>query len=252
MGLYTCNSRNKDNVWVNGDRGLHFIVPACYGADSIVLDKPEAFKLWTGRPSIDVLFDSNYCWVENGDKEIIWSSTSAKGLLHPEGFSPTAQPIWAQSGASHAPHASVPTSNVPMTTCSAFQFFSIVGAHMWTEPCYHLFHQTDEACADSIRSSGQLRPGSVGDAGGGIYCADSIPATDAKALRKGWIVECFVCLGTPKLTDGKQCSNWDLQSLAKEGCQSVIIQGRQDGTEYVVYHPSCVKVVAINPRNCYK
>lgn len=58
-----------------------------------------------------------------------------------------------------------------------------------------LYHQTSREHADKIIASGKMLRGSHGNAGGGIYLAETKKETQWKALQHGVLLECEVQLG---------------------------------------------------------
>jgi len=98
-----------------------------------------------------------------------------------------------------------------------------------------LYHQTSPSAARSIISSQQMTRGSNGLAGGGIYFAASPGDTHAKAHEHGVILAAKVKLGRVKDVVN-QDSSASFASLSAEGYDSVRINGRSSGVEYVVYN----------------
>lgn len=101
-------------------------------------------------------------------------------------------------------------------------------------PTMTLYHQTSAENAQLIIASQQMRRGSDGLCGGGIYFADSPSATDAKARSKGVVLRASVRLGRSKQVDDGD-HGISFQSLLSDGYDSVISR-RNTGTEYVVYN----------------
>lgn len=117
------------------------------------------------------------------------------------------------------------------------------------------FHQTDHESAHLIKSSGQFLPGTKGALGAGAYFCPSVHDTDHKARKPGgWIIQVKLDLGRSHIVNA-----WD-GSITKEnleamGFDSVAIQGQglteASGWEYVIYDMRRVKVVGVQPRNCW-
>jgi len=98
-----------------------------------------------------------------------------------------------------------------------------------------LYHQTNQDCADKILSTGIMKRGSNGMAGGGIYFAETSDHTDHKAHRRGVILKVTVALGNTKTIDKDGDYNITFTSLIKQGYDSVKIP-RDNGIEFVVYN----------------
>lgn len=105
-----------------------------------------------------------------------------------------------------------------------------------------LFHQTDAATANIILTTQQMKPGSSGLAGGGIYFATTKELTQYKAIRKGVILEATVRLGKIKTLESSGDSSITRSKLrSMGGYESVCIaRSVQAGHEYVVYDPKQV------------
>ncbi len=98
-----------------------------------------------------------------------------------------------------------------------------------------LFHQTDEACANLILDSRQLKRGNTGSLGGGIYFATSTAATDLKAIRRGIYLAADVLLGNTKTATAGH--SYTFKDLLEEGFDSVCGTFFRSGLEeYVVYN----------------
>mmetsp|Transcript_40032 Transcript_40032/g.64943 ORF Transcript_40032/g.64943 Transcript_40032/m.64943 type:complete len:180 (-) Transcript_40032:425-964(-) len=113
-----------------------------------------------------------------------------------------------------------------------------------------LYHQTSPESAMSILLSG-FRCGSGGTYGAGIYFADNPRATHLKAQDRGAILECRVVLGRAALTNAS--SMWkkgDAVRAHRLGFDSVVIQGFNSGTEYVVYCPTQVQPLRLLWASC--
>jgi hypothetical protein len=117
------------------------------------------------------------------------------------------------------------------------------------------YHQTknDTTIINSILQNG-FRCGSGGLAGGGIYFALQPEDTVGKAHQGGYIFKCNVNVGRVKMMQ-KICPNTNLQSLNREGYDSVFIPGGKHSPvnrdEYVVFEPSRVTIIShkrCNPR----
>ena len=103
-----------------------------------------------------------------------------------------------------------------------------------------LYHQTSPEFAQKILSSKEMRCGSGGLAGGGIYFAISPNDTEHKAHAHGVILQCSVLLGRVKLIDEKGDRSTTHHSLLVDGYDSVKIP-RQGGVEFVVYKSDQVR-----------
>jgi len=107
-----------------------------------------------------------------------------------------------------------------------------------------LYHETDRATADIILRTQQMKPGSSGLAGGGIYFATSPEHTGHKAHKTGVILEATVALGKILTLDANGDPSMTLQKLKAMGFDSVCIaRSVSSGQEYVVYDP--VQVLSI-------
>jgi len=111
-----------------------------------------------------------------------------------------------------------------------------------------LFHQTAPNFADLIIKSKQMKRGSTGMAGGGIYFACSPQETEGKAHQKGVILKCLVKLGNIKTVHVNGDTSITFQALLTQGYDSVLIP-RPGGTEYVVYNYDQVIVISDNRGN---
>ena len=100
-----------------------------------------------------------------------------------------------------------------------------------------LYHQTDLPTAKIILETQEMKPGSRGLAGGGIYFATTPELTGHKAHKKGVILEVTVDLGKIHTLVGGDPSI-TLQKLRSKGFDSVCIaRAVSSGQEYVVYDP---------------
>ena len=109
----------------------------------------------------------------------------------------------------------------------------------------YLYHQTDKKTADIIMKTQQMKPGSGGLAGGGIYFATTPELTGHKAHRHGVILEATVALGRIHTLEANGDPNMTLQKLQSLGFDSVCIARQvSSGQEYVVYDPT--QVLSIN------
>ena len=100
-----------------------------------------------------------------------------------------------------------------------------------------LYHQTDHPTAGIILETQEMKPGSRGLAGGGIYFATTPELTGHKAHKKGVILEVTVDLGRIH-TLVKRDPTMTLQKLKSMGFDSVCIaRAVSSGQEYVVYDP---------------
>ena len=104
-----------------------------------------------------------------------------------------------------------------------------------------LYHQTDDATANIILQTQQMKPGNGGVAGGGIYFATTPELTGHKAHRRGVILEATVALGKIHTLEAAGDPNMTLQKLKSLGFDSVCIARQVSrGHEYVVYNPKQV------------
>ena len=100
-----------------------------------------------------------------------------------------------------------------------------------------LYHQTDHPTARIILDTQEMKPGSRGRAGGGIYFATTPELTGHKAHKNGVILEVTVDLGWIH-TLVKRDPTMTLQKLKSMGFDSVCIaRAVSSGQEYVVYDP---------------
>ena len=111
-----------------------------------------------------------------------------------------------------------------------------------------LYHQTDKKTADIILKTQQMKPGSGGLAGAGIYFATTPELTGHKARRHGVILEAKVDLGGIHTLDANGDPNMTLQKLKSLGDFDSVCIARpvSSGQEYVVYDPKqvlCIHVV---------
>ena len=106
-----------------------------------------------------------------------------------------------------------------------------------------LYHQTDEASAQSILSTQKMLRGSSGLAGGGIYFAESPSATEGKAHQHGVILRARVRVGRYLETSSPD-SDMTYSRLRSMGYDSVKITGRRTGTEWVVYNHDQVERIS--------
>lgn len=98
-----------------------------------------------------------------------------------------------------------------------------------------LYHQTDRAATNGILQTQRFLRGKGGLAGGGIYFAKTAQETQRKALHTGVMLKADVSLGRIKDIQRGDSSITHFK-LKKEGYDSVCIQGRASGLEYVVYN----------------
>lgn len=104
-----------------------------------------------------------------------------------------------------------------------------------------LFHQTDAHIAQIILRTQEMKLGSRGLAGGGIYFATTPQLTFHKARAHGVTLKAYVRLGRilTLREDGDEEMCW--QKLSSKGFDSVCIARRvESGHEYVVYDPAQV------------
>lgn len=99
-----------------------------------------------------------------------------------------------------------------------------------------LYHQTTPEIAEKIIESQEMKPGSVGMAGGGVYFATTPEDTHGKALRTGRILECRVRLGRTKELGASGDASLDIVKLLNDesGPYDSVRIGRPR-PEYVVY-----------------
>jgi len=107
-----------------------------------------------------------------------------------------------------------------------------------------LFHQTDEETAEIILSSQEMKPGSKGLAGGGIYFATSEELTGHKAHAHGVILRAYVHLGKILTLDADGDTKMTRNKLQRLGYDSVCIARKvSSGQEYVVYDSDQVRYI---------
>jgi hypothetical protein len=107
-----------------------------------------------------------------------------------------------------------------------------------------LYHQTSPEIARAILATGQMKPGSKGYGGAGIYFAAAPEITATKATKKGVILECEVDLGKVK----EICCSGDWSSRVWHWLydyDSIKITSISDGTEWVVFDSSRIKAVRL-------
>lgn len=104
-----------------------------------------------------------------------------------------------------------------------------------------LYHQTDAATAEIILRTQELKPGSKGLAGGGIYFATTEELTGHKAHAHGVILRAYVRLGKILTLDANGDTRMSGDKLKRQGYDSVNIARKvSSGHEYVVYDPAQV------------
>ena len=107
-----------------------------------------------------------------------------------------------------------------------------------------LYHQTSEEVAQIILSKQEMKPGSQGLAGAGIYFATTEQLTGHKARRHGVILEAEVDLGKVHTLPAEGDRGMTLQKLRRlpGGPFNSVCIARPvtSGQEYVVYDPSQV------------
>jgi hypothetical protein len=107
-----------------------------------------------------------------------------------------------------------------------------------------LYHQTSPEIARAILSTGQMKPGSKGYGGAGIYFAAAPEITTAKATKKGVILECEVDLG--KVKDINCSGDWSGRLWHwLYDYDSIKITSISDGVEWVVFDSSRVRAVRL-------
>lgn len=110
------------------------------------------------------------------------------------------------------------------------------------------YHQTknDRTTINSILKNGFIC-GRSGMAGGGIYFALQPEDTVGKAHQGGYMFKCNVDIGCAKIVQ-KTCPNTNLESLKREGYDSVFIPGGIHSPvsrdEYVVFEPNRVTIIS--------
>ena len=109
-----------------------------------------------------------------------------------------------------------------------------------------LYHQTDPDAATAILASQRMLRGSSGLVGGGIYFADSRNATQLKAHAKGWVIEARVVLGK-QLVVQHQLFGLTGSEVAARGYDSVRVDGRKSGVEYVIYDWKKASLLSVYP-----
>jgi len=104
-----------------------------------------------------------------------------------------------------------------------------------------LYHQTDEATAELILRTQQMKPGSKGLAGGGIYFTTTKELTGHKAHAHGVTLKAYVRLGRILTLEAEGDRSMSLEKLQSKGFDSVCIaRSVSSGHEYVVYDPAQV------------
>jgi hypothetical protein len=109
-----------------------------------------------------------------------------------------------------------------------------------------LFHQTDEASLKLIQKGAEMKCGSQGIVGGGIYFAESRNATQLKAHAKGWVIEARVALGRQLVVQHRLASLTGSE-VAARGYDSVRVDGRKSGVEYVIYDWKKASLLSVYP-----
>lgn len=107
-----------------------------------------------------------------------------------------------------------------------------------------LYHQTSPEIARAILATGQMKPGSKGYGGAGIYFAAAPEITATKATKKGVILECEVDLG--KVKEIRSAGDWSSRVWHwLYDYDSIKITSISDGAEWVVFDSSRVKAVRL-------
>lgn len=113
-----------------------------------------------------------------------------------------------------------------------------------------LYHLTNSGQA--IKQSGEMRRGSSGLVGGGIYFADSAEVCKQKAHTTGWLITARVLVGKAKVVDMSGfksltalLNQYSFQSLQSEGYDSIRVSGLKTGEEYIVYNKDQVELVSV-------
>ncbi len=170
-----------------------------------------------------------------------------------------AAPVQAPAPAP-APKPGSAQDNAPQQTVQANQ-------HGYFGPAFHghcsgqtadsnktlLYHQTSRDSTRAIIKSGNMRVGSVGTAGGGIYFAHNEQDT-RKALHRGFVFMCHVKLGvTWDIGKRRNCGDFrpefgklDYKTLQTRDhpADSVALE-TDSGPELVVYHSDQVELVMV-------
>jgi hypothetical protein len=108
------------------------------------------------------------------------------------------------------------------------------------------YHQTSVAIGEKIKAQQKFRAGGRGALGAGMYFARKETDTNHKAHQKGYMIEVKLDMGRVK-----KLNQWDpsitLESLAKEGFDSVEIDGADDtdanGAELVIYDSDRITII---------
>ena len=111
---------------------------------------------------------------------------------------------------------------------------------------------TSLSAGRSIKRDGKMLRGSDGWFGGGIYFASSVEACKRKSKHgSDVIIKAEVNMGTALvISDANRCSTKCTYSkLSGMGCNSIIAEGINSGTEYVVFNYSQVKILSIKDKH---
>jgi len=109
-----------------------------------------------------------------------------------------------------------------------------------------LYHQTEREVALAIVHDQNMFRGSGGLGGAAIYFATSPEHTQHKTANHfGAILKATVLLGRVKTIAKTGDSGMNLTQLTEEGYDSVLIP-RDNGYEYVIYHPDQVQNIQIH------
>eukprot|EP00039_Didymoeca_costata_P000177 m.44472 g.44472 ORF g.44472 m.44472 type:complete len:259 (+) comp10099_c0_seq1:169-945(+) len=103
-------------------------------------------------------------------------------------------------------------------------------------PSVVLYHQTSREIANKIIKTQEMKPGTKGLAGGGIYFALTPEDTDGKAHNRGPILKCTVKLGNVKKLGANGDSGMNFEKLFNgDGGPFDSVFIRRDRPERVVY-----------------
>lgn len=107
-----------------------------------------------------------------------------------------------------------------------------------------LYHQTDAATARIILQRQEMKPGTKGLAGGGIYFATTAASTSHKAVKQGIILQAYVSLGKILTLEADGDKLMTPEKLNGMHYDSVCIARKvSSGHEYVVYDPKRVLLI---------
>ncbi|CEM31301.1 unnamed protein product [Vitrella brassicaformis CCMP3155] len=117
----------------------------------------------------------------------------------------------------------------------------------WASECTHpgsftLYHQTDLPSGQAIASGRNMKRGTGGIVGGGIYFAASEQITMGKAHHRGCMIEARVYLGNILQVSALWPGQYTFDSLTGSGYDSVHVIGMPTGDEYIVYSQEQVRL----------